>query len=178
MTEQILKAEELETMAEKDPLTGAYNRHYFDSIINAEMTRADYYNEQLSVALIDMDHFKNVNDTWGHPIGDEVLRQISETIQGTVRDTDVLIRFGGEEFLLLMPKTSVTGADFAAEKIRTAIEMKQHPVAGRQTASIGIAVRLKNESFEDWYRRVDRALYEAKKNGRNRVMISKSYTPD
>jgi len=172
VTEQVLEKEELETMAGTDHLTGAYNRHYFDSIIKGEMSRADYFGESLSMALIDMDHFKKVNDTWGHPIGDEVLRHTTKTIEAAIRDSDILVRFGGEEFLLLMPKTTLKGALIVSEKIRTAIEEKQHPVAGKQTASIGVAERSKAETFLNWYAKVDKALYEAKGKGRNRVVAA------
>ena len=169
VTDQILRAEKLEIIAGKDQLTGVYNRHFFDSIITEEMKKSDYFGAPLSIALIDMDRFKLVNDTWGHPIGDEVLKQTAQVIEETIRVTDILIRFGGEEFLLLMPQTPLRGAMDAAEKVRIAIENKHHPVAGRQTASIGVSEKEKYESFISWYKRVDVALYKAKENGRNRV---------
>lgn len=170
VTEQILKTEELEHIAGRDQLTGTYNRHYFDTIIKAEMDRSDFFHQPLSMALIDMDHFKKVNDTWGHPVGDEVLIQTVATIEETIRATDILIRFGGEEFLLLMPSTTLAGAVIVAEKVRTAIEDKEHPIAGKQTASIGVSEHTKSETFFNWYKIVDHALYEAKENGRNRVV--------
>lgn len=169
VTDQILRAEKLEIIAGKDQLTGVYNRHFFDSIITEEMKKSDYFGAPLSIALIDMDRFKLVNDTWGHPIGDEVLKQTAQVIEETIRVTDILIRFGGEEFLLLMPQTPLRGAMDAAEKVRIAIENKHHPVADRQTASIGVSEKEKYESFISWYKRVDVALYKAKENGRNRV---------
>ena len=166
----MLKTVELETIAGKDQLTGAYNRHYFDTIIKGEMEKSDQHGNPLSMALIDMDHFKNVNDTWGHPIGDEVLKLTSETIEKNIRISDTLIRFGGEEFLLLMPSTTLKGAIVVSEKVREAIESMGHPVAGRQTASIGVAERPKSQSFLNWYKRVDEALYMAKSQGRNLVI--------
>lgn len=169
VTEQVMKAAALEDLVSRDQLTKAYSRHYFDTIIKAEMDKADYCNQPLSMALIDMDHFKNVNDTWGHPVGDEVLIQTKEVIEKAIRDTDILIRFGGEEFLLLMPGTPLAGAVVVSEKVRAAIESSAHAVAGIQTASFGVAEREKCESFLNWYKTVDQALYHAKETGRNRV---------
>ena len=155
-----------------DQLTGLHNRHYFETIIPKELDRADRYSASLSLLLLDLDHFKTVNDTWGHPIGDDVLRLISKEIENTVRESDIFVRFGGEEFIVMMPQTTMKGALRAAEKIRTAIEKLSHPVAGPQTVSIGVAQRMSNESFRHWYRRTDEALYQAKENGRNRVFAS------
>ena len=174
VTEQVIREEKLETIAGRDQLTGAYNRYHFDTIIEAEMERSDFLNKPLSVALIDMDHFKNVNDTWGHPVGDEVLKHIAKVINETIRDSDILIRFGGEEFVLLMPQTSLKGAIEASEKVRTAIENNPHPTAGRQTASFGVAERTKAEVFISWYHRSDEALYKAKGNGRNCIVVANS----
>jgi diguanylate cyclase (GGDEF)-like protein/PAS domain S-box-containing protein len=170
VTDQVLKAQALENMADRDQLTGAYNRHYFDNIIKAEMDKADRFSQPLSMALIDMDHFKRVNDTWGHPVRDEVLIQTTETIEGAIRESDILIRFGGEEFLLLMPNTPLEGAIVVSEKVRKTVEEASHPAAGTQTASFGVAERAKSESFYNWYKTVDEALYDAKKSGRNRVV--------
>jgi diguanylate cyclase (GGDEF)-like protein/PAS domain S-box-containing protein len=174
VTEQVLKTEELESMAGMDQLTGIYNRYYFDSIIKGEIYRSDYYDQPLSMALIDMDHFKKVNDTWGHPVGDEVLIQTARTMEKSVRDSDILVRFGGEEFLLLMPNTPLEGAAFVSEKLREAIQNNPHPVAGIQTASVGVAEHAKSEPFLKWYRRVDKALYTAKEGGRNRIVAAQN----
>jgi|GEM_PF-878368 len=168
VTDKILMEEKLRKIAVKDELTGLYNRHYFDSIIDDEIDRADRYDEPLSMLLLDLDHFKSVNDTWGHPVGDELLKLTAKTMEKTKRSTDILIRFGGEEFLLLMPHTLVEGAAAMAEKLREAVERNRHPVTGVQTVSIGMAQRMKAESFRHWYKRADDALYSAKQNGRNR----------
>ena len=138
------------------------------------MERSDCYERPLSMALIDMDHFKNVNDTWGHPVGDEVLKYTAEIIQETIRESDILVRFGGEEFILLMPQTSLKGAIEASEKVRAAIDNNLHSTAGRQTASFGVAERTKAEPFTSWYHRTDEALYKAKKNGRNCIVVANS----
>ncbi|MGE5677977.1 MAG: diguanylate cyclase [Pseudomonadota bacterium] len=173
VTEQKRIEEQLRKIAIRDELTGLYNRHYFEQIINEEMERSDRYDQPLSIMLLDLDHFKKVNDTWGHPIGDELLKLTSETMGKTIRYSDILVRFGGEEFVVLMPHTSIEGAAAAAEKIRSAIERNSHPVTGIQTVSIGIAERMKSESFRHLYKRTDDALYRAKQEGRNRVMAAK-----
>jgi len=155
-----------------DQLTGLYNRHYFEMIITDEMDRADRYDEPLSMLLLDLDHFKIVNDTWGHPVGDEILKLTANVIGQNIRTSDVLVRFGGEEFVVLMPQTAKDGVIEAAEKIRVAFENESHPITGIRAVSIGVAQRMKNESFRHWYRRVDEALYQAKESGRNRVVAS------
>lgn len=167
-----LRENELTTIAIKDKLTNLFNRHYFYDIIGQQMEYSDRYNAPLSILILDLDHFKKVNDTWGHPIGDEVLKMTGELMQNVIRDTDILVRFGGEEFLVLMPKTDVDGALIAAEKIRLTIEDSSHVIAGKITASLGVAERVKAESFRHWYYRVDKALYLAKENGRNQVSVS------
>lgn len=172
VTEKRVLEEQLRKIAVRDELTGLYNRHYFDMIIWEEMERSDRYNEPLSLMLLDLDYFKKVNDTWGHPVGDELL-QVTSRIMGNVkRNTDVLVRFGGEEFALLMPHTSIEGAVTVAEKIRTAIEKNRHPITGIQTISIGVSERMKTESFGHLYKRTDEALYRAKQSGRNRVVVA------
>ncbi len=169
VTEQIIKTEKLENMIGKDPLTGAYNRYYLDSIISGVMEMADYLAEPLSFALIDLDHFKNVNDTWGHPVGDDVLKQIAELIEQNMGDHDLLIRLGGEEFILLMPQTTENEAIIRTDHVRTIISIFRHPISGIQTVSAGVAERQMGETFISWYTRADEALYQAKSLGRNRT---------
>ena len=164
-----------ENLATTDRLTGLFNRQMLDQKIDQAMAHADRYKEAFSIISFDLDHFKHVNDTWGHPVGDEILKQTAKIVQGLIRNADLLIRFGGEEFLILMPQTAVVGATAAAEKIRTALEEARHPVAGQVTASFGVAERFPNETFSAWYQRADEALYRAKNSGRNRVV---SFTAD
>ncbi len=170
ITEKVRLEEQLRRLAVRDELTGLYNRHYLDTIIEAHMEQADRYNKYYSMALLDLDHFKDVNDTWGHPVGDEILKQTAAVILGMLRSSDILIRFGGEEFMLLLPQTELKGALEVAEKIREGIEAIEHPTVGKRTISIGVAERMRYESFHNWYRRVDYALYQAKENGRNKVV--------
>jgi len=154
-----------------DPLTGLKNRRYLDSVMEKAMSHSDRYLETLSLITIDIDFFKRVNDKYGHPVGDEVLVQTANVIGECIRKADVLVRLGGEEFEILLPKTDILGAAEAAEKIRKRIEEKEHPQAGRITASFGVAERAPGESFSAFYRRADHALYRAKQTGRNRVVI-------
>ena len=172
VTQQHLLEDQLRQAAIKDELTGLFNRHYFESIIEEQTQHANRYQEQLSMLLLDLDHFKQVNDTWGHPVGDELLKLTANTVSKTIRESDILIRFGGEEFAVLMPRTSLDGALLVAEKIRSAIENKPLATVGIRTVSIGAAERMKAESFRHWYRRLDGALYQAKQTGRNRVVAS------
>ena len=172
VTDKRVLEERLRTSATKDELTRLYNRNFFESIIKNKLEMADISDEAISIALIDLDHFKQVNDTWGHPAGDELLKSTAQTIERNLRKSDILVRFGGEEFIVLMPNTSIDGAMAASEKIRFAIEGCIHPTIGKQTASIGVAERLESEAFSNWYARVDEALYRAKHSGRNRVVAA------
>lgn len=172
ITEKKLVEEELRKIAIRDELTGLYNRRYLDTIIVKEMERSDSQDEPLSMAMLDLDYFKKVNDTWGHPVGDEMLKLIAQIISKVIRSSDILIRFGGEEFVVIMPQTSLEGAIGASEKIRKTIGKYYHLITGVQTVSIGVAERMKQESFKSWYKRVDEALYQAKQEGRNRVVAS------
>lgn len=162
--------------ADRDSLTGAYNRRHFEHALVAEIARHERYGEELSLLLLDIDHFKAVNDTWGHLKGDEVLRAIVATTTSTIRQTDYCVRYGGEEFVVLLPHTSSRDAAWLADRLRKKIE-KLSFTAGREkfsiTASIGVAslppgtskagVALTDEA--------DQALYQAKHDGRNRVVV-------
>lgn len=153
-----------------DYLTGCYNRAFFEKNAIEELERSNRYHNPLSLLMLDLDYFKRINDTYGHMAGDEVLKQVSETVSGIIRSTDIFGRFGGEEFVVLIPETSVNGAVQVAEKIRLAIEKAVWPVDEIITVSIGVVERNLNESLDDLYRRVDHQLYQAKTAGRNRVV--------
>lgn len=172
ITAKMLETEKLKTIAIKDQLTNLYNRHYLEMILDNEMERADTYKEPLTLAILDLDRFKLVNDTWGHPIGDEQLKLTAEIAGKSLRASDFLIRFGGEEFVVVMPNTDIKEAVISLNRVRQAIEDNRHPITGRQTVSIGAASRHENESFEEWYKRTDEALYRAKDQGRNRVVAA------
>lgn len=172
VTEKKKQEQELQQLSYHDQLTGLYNRRFLNTIIDDEMTRSENYEQKLTLCIMDLDHFKHVNDTWGHPIGDELLKLTAQTALEHKRNSDLLIRFGGEEFVMVMPGTNLGGATLSLEKIREAIASMKHPGTGRQTISIGVAERMKHESFFDWYKRADEALYRAKRGGRNRVEAS------
>ncbi len=168
------KNTQLEHMVRTDMLTGLYNRMRFTEFVEMETARVKRTGENSSLIFMDLDHFKNVNDNYGHPSGDTVLKWIAGVIKGQLRSTDILARFGGEEFAILLPDTSVEGACKVAEKVRTAIENCSFPGKMenlKMTASFGVAPLNTDEvnSFQTAYKKADAALYRAKKGGRNRI---------
>lgn len=167
------KAEEiLKNMAIKDELTELYNRHFLESIIKAEIERSKRYEFPISAAILDIDNFKKINDKWGHPVGDTILKETAKILRENSRESDYEVRIGGEEFVILMPHTNLEGAYSVAEKLRKAIEENTHPIVGRYTASFGVAERAMDESYFELYNRMDNALYKAKKSGKNCVVKS------
>ena len=170
ITETWLKQKQDEYYSNRDALTGAYNRLFFERKIEEKLARVNRSQEELSMLILDLDHFKNVNDTWGHPVGDAVLKRTVEVANEVIRKTDYLVRLGGEEFIIVMPNTGIEGAAMVAEKIRKALEVNRHPQAGKVTASFGVAAWLSAETFLQWYERTDKALYIAKNSGRNKVI--------
>jgi len=159
----------LERLASADPLTGLANRRGGERDISAEISRARRQTTPLSCLLLDIDHFKMVNDTSGHQAGDYVLREISELLRRTVRAYDILVRWGGEEFLVVLPGVTPEQARKLAERLRLAVE--QMPLSGIDgvTASIGVSALGKDYSFDAMFAEADRRLYAAKAAGRNRV---------
>lgn len=160
---------EIQFMSFHDPLTGLFNRNFLDKRAIEEMLRADRNAQPLSMIEFDLDHFKTINDAWGHPTGDMVLKKCAEIADSLIRRSDILVRMGGEEFVILLPETDLKGANIVAEKIREAIHEFRHPFVGSVSASFGVAQRHPAESFISWYKRLDDALYQAKRSGRNRV---------
>jgi two-component system, cell cycle response regulator len=158
-----------------DSLTGLYNRRGLEGRSEAIHFRPG--SPQLAQVWImaDIDHFKRVNDTYGHEAGDEVLKAVAEALRATARGADVVARFGGEEFVLVLPDTSAEVAVRIAERLRLAIEALSTEIGGeiiRVTASFGIAQRTAQESLPEVLERADAALYSSKREGRNRVTIS------
>lgn len=169
------KAEEiLKDLAIKDELTELYNRHFLESIIKAEIERAKRYDYPISAAVMDIDNFKKINDKWGHPVGDAILKETARILKENSRESDYLIRIGGEEFVILMPHTNLEGGYTVAEKLRKAIENNTHELVGNYTASFGVAERKSDESYYELYNRMDNALYKAKELGKNYVEKSAS----
>ncbi len=161
----------------RDPLTGLFNRYAFKEILRQEVDRAQRYDRHLSLLMIDIDFFKNVNDLFGHIVGDQVLEEVSEIITAAVRKTDVIARFGGEEFAIILPETTVGHATMLAERIRKKIEehdYSQFIKKEKITVSIGISNYHTPGRRSDMtlVHSADQALYAAKKEGRNKVAIS------
>lgn len=165
--------QELRRLAMTDALTGAFNRRAFMAEAAAEVDRAGRYGHPLTLQMLDIDHFKKINDTYGHAAGDEALKMFTATVQGLLRASDRLGRLGGEEFALLLPETDREGAMLLAERLRQALSEIEVSSEGRSfsfTTSIGVAARRDDEGPEDTLKRADAALYEAKEGGRNRVV--------
>jgi len=154
-----------------DSLTGVYNRNKFDELVAIELKRDKRYNNSLSIAIVDIDHFKIFNDTYGHLIGDEVLIMIADYLNTNVRDTDVFARWGGEEFVILFPQTTKEKAQLVCEKLRVGISCLEHKIAGNVTASFGVTQYKENDVLSTLFKRADDSLYKAKESGRNRVCI-------
>lgn len=155
----------------KDDLTGLYNRRYIDKMMDFYIAKSLTSEISFTILMLDIDFFKKVNDTFGHPTGDLVLSKIGEILKESVRNTDYVGRFGGEEFMILLPDTNVFGGISLAEKIRMYISKYEFPQAGHITISLGVSEYYINESKESIFERADRALYLAKRRGRNRVAI-------
>lgn len=164
--------EQLNRIATTDPLTGLWNRRYFEDRASHEMSIAIRYNHPLSVLIFDIDHFKMVNDTHGHLVGDLVLGELSKQALQQIRATDLPCRWGGEEFVILMPNTNSEDAVAVAEKLRATFAVNQIKGVGAVTASFGVATFRVNESLDQWIGRADRALYTAKQSGRNAVKFA------
>jgi two-component system, cell cycle response regulator len=169
--------------AQIDGLTGLWNRSYFDKRWLEEYSRCTRHGHALSVAFMDLDHFKSVNDNYGHPIGDMVLQGVARVIQREGRTSDLACRFGGEEFVLVMPDTSAIEAAVVCERVRQAVAEARWPRVSdlRTTISIGVcgAPGGVAVTHEEWVELADKNLYAAKRSGRNRVVVSDlSTTPN
>jgi diguanylate cyclase (GGDEF)-like protein len=169
ITDMEEEAKTLERLATTDPLTKVYNRLKLNELLAFEVKKAERYELPLSLIMLDIDHFKDINDTYGHDIGDEVLVKLCEIITSHIRDTDVFARWGGEEFMIMLPNTNTEGAEIMAENLRKIVEESEFGKAGKITASFGIAVYKTNSNMRDMLKRVDDALYSAKRGGRNMV---------
>ncbi len=174
------KVESLKQQMEKvkqeiiiDPLTRTYNRRAYDEKIKQEIMGFQRYSRPTALAIVDIDHFKNVNDTYGHRTGDGVLRILSGVMKKEIREIDVLARYGGEEFALILPHTSYEQALDVTERIRRKVEESRFTYKGKPfsvTISIGVGTLKAEDTLETYVERVDQALYRAKNSGRNRVV--------
>lgn len=162
-------------MATKDELTGLYNRRYMQEVFDREYNRSDRYDLDLSCMMLDLDYFKQVNDTYGHACGDYVLKEFSNILINNARESDYIFRYGGEEFMVLLTQTDISGAEIAAETIRKLCEAKEYSFNDHTlkiTVSVGIAsIKCLTKKSEDLSAFADKALYKAKADGRNCVKI-------
>jgi diguanylate cyclase len=164
--------ERIQHLAARDLLTGLPNRRHAQEMLDLEARRSQRSGAPFAAALIDLDHFKRINDVRGHPAGDEVLRQFAEEFQRSVRVNDIAARWGGEEFILLMPDTAETGACLVVERLRhrtEALRVRAGSAEVRFTLSAGVTQQVPGESTADTVSRADLALYQAKQGGRNRT---------
>jgi diguanylate cyclase (GGDEF)-like protein len=171
------RASDLETLAAVDFLTGVYNRRHFETLARAELARCQRYMRPLSVMMIDIDHFKTVNDQLGHAVGDRVLKSVADLCRATKRETDILARVGGEEFAIMLPETTEAATIQFAERLRrlahdctVTANDEEIPV----TISIGIAgASIRTSGIESLMRDADQALYQAKRSGRDRIAVAR-----
>ena len=160
--------------SETDPLTGVGTRRVLERVLKAEYARATRYNNSFSVAIVDIDNFKEINDSAGHAAGDRALQQLAKVIRHSVRATDIIItRYGGDEFVLVMPETKLKGAKVLLERLRRQVKTISIPKVRPITISSGLAELTEADTAESILERADVALYEAKRSGRNRVVASK-----
>lgn len=165
------KIREINEMSTTDSLTKIHNRKKFEEVLNREIHRFKRYKQKLSVIMFDIDHFKKVNDTYGHDVGDLVLVTVAQIVQRAVRNTDLLARWGGEEFMILATNTDCGETGHFAERIRQDIEKFDFDIVEKVTCSFGVAAYREKDTPESFLKRADDALYRSKENGRNRVTL-------
>ncbi|MCM0083501.1 GGDEF domain-containing protein [Geomonas sp. Red32] len=173
VTERAISQQRLRELNIRDQLTGAYNRRYLDHRLPDECKRHDRHHRSLSVIMIDIDFFKKVNDQHGHEAGDKVLSQVAGKLMATVRKTDCLVRYGGEEFCCILPETPLENACVLADRFRTSVERLAIAAGStelRVTISLGVAQLRPEDTHATLLKRADEGLYDAKQSGRNRVI--------
>lgn len=170
--------ETIRELTRVDPLTGLANRRRFAEVLDIDMARARRHQEALSLITLDLDRFKLVNDTYGHDVGDQVLRDVAMVLKESCRTEDLAVRLGGEEFLLLAPNTVVDEAYTLAERLRVAIAAAPVlPKGGHITVSFGVTQLLPQDNYFSFMKRADMALYEAKSGGRNKTVVRMTNDP-
>ncbi len=171
-TDEVIYVEE---HSQRDALTGLYNRGFFDEQVTQDISRARRQQWDLSLMMIDIDHFKSINDTYGHPCGDEVLRRVAKIMLQQLRTSDMLCRYGGEEFSLILPQTGIEKSKFVGERIRRAVESA---VITHDNSNITVTVSIGSATLQDnmtsglLIAQADQAMYTSKKQGRNRITIT------
>ena len=176
--EDISTQKKLEELWMTDQLTGLYNRSKLDELFDAELRRANRYGTHFSILLLDIDHFKQINDTQGHLVGDDVLYAAAKLLQENIRDVDILGRWGGEEFLFILPNTNQSEALILAEKLRNTLRDHPFTPVNKLTASIGISSFTAGVDADELFKRADDALYRAKAKGRDRVELGMVSIPN
>ena len=167
-----IEKSEYEKSSKEDPLTGCLNRAGFSGVLLREQEELNRGGRPVSFMIFDIDHFKNINDTYGHLVGDEVLVNLAKLVQSMIRNTDSLVRWGGEEFVILSDDTSIQNAAFLAEKLRKAIESSTLITQQQVTCSFGVTEMVPGEDPKSLIARADKALYSSKESGRNRVTVA------
>ena len=167
-----IEKSEYEKSSKEDPLTGCLNRAGFSGVLLREQEKLNRTGIPVSFMIFDIDHFKDVNDTYGHLVGDEVLVNLAKLVQSMIRNTDSLVRWGGEEFVILSDETSIQNAAFLAEKLRKAIETTTLITQQQVTCSFGVTEIVPGEDPKSFIARADKALYSSKEGGRNRVTVA------
>lgn len=168
------KVDEIEYIASRDALTGTYNRRMFEQLIDIEIKRAKRYSQPMSVILADIDLFKNINDQYGHSIGDKVLHSVANTLKSHIRDSDLLARWGGEEFAIILPNTHSDTALEMAERLRKYIAELRSYNDIQVTCSFGVTEFSSSDNGDSIFSRMDQALYQAKDSNRNNVKLMPS----
>ena len=171
-TERVQTEERLKQLATTDTLAGICNRRHFDEVLASEISRAARFTNPLSLVLFDVDHFKRINDTFGHQAGDRVLTQLAVTVGNTIRTVDQFARWGGEEFVVLLPGSDLNAGRLLAEKLRMVLEKQPFSDVGQVTCSFGVAEYTPGDDMDALIKKADRCLYQAKASGRNRVETS------
>jgi len=165
------RQKQAERMAAIDPLTHAYNRRKFSELLDQEIKKVERNDKSFSIVMLDIDHFKRINDTHGHDAGDYVLKRMTKLVRENIRDLDILSRYGGEEFVIILPERNLKGAIAVAERIRKVIESACFDKVGQITISAGVSDFMQGDNRESVFKKVDNALYIAKNGGRNRVSV-------
>ena len=155
-------------MVNFDSLTKIYNRRFFNEFLHKEIIRSERNNKAFSLIMFDIDHFKRINDNYGHDIGDKILQELAAVVSQCIRKSDLFARVGGEEFVIIAQETNLEGAMYLAEKIRKKVEENSFCMSLKITVSLGISQYKNKDDCSTIYKRADNALYKAKDNGRNR----------
>ncbi|MEJ1382493.1 MAG: diguanylate cyclase [Candidatus Sedimenticola sp. (ex Thyasira tokunagai)] len=175
VTQHIKHHKELKHLATTDRLTGAVNRTKFEEVLDQQIIDTAQGGRQLGLIMLDLDDFKRVNDTLGHDVGDRVLKSLVAVVESNIRKYDLLSRWGGDEFFIMLPRTDLKGMEVVAETVRSAVENYAFPVIGQMTTSLGATIWHPRDDRESMAKRADQALYRSKAQGRNRVTIAEHH---